>query len=110
MLENPAEEIPLMRALVPLLFAGALAVAQPRDAPPPENGGLVVPEGYVLQVLGATDGRIAMPKDWFCRLKDMDIVAVSTFGAPPEKWDAVANITKVMSEFMLIGKNPGNSN
>jgi hypothetical protein len=36
-------------------------------------------------------------------------VAVSTFGAP-EKWDAVANLTKVMSEFILIGKNPGNSN
>ena len=43
-------------------------------------------------------------------LKDMDIVAVSTFGAPPEKWDAVANITRVMSEFILIGKHPGNSN
>jgi hypothetical protein len=40
----------------------------------------------------------------------MDIVAISTCGAPPEKWDAVADITKVMSEFVLIGKNPGNSN
>jgi hypothetical protein len=149
MLENHRGEISLMRALLPLLLAGALAVAQPRDAPPPDNGGLVVPEGYVLQVMGATDGRIAMPKDWFYSnqapiqdfgsfqrqclevledleepsrkkqfhilytamwLKDMDIVAISTFGAPPEKWDAVANITKVMSEFILIGKNPGNSN
>jgi hypothetical protein len=43
-------------------------------------------------------------------LKDMDVVTVSTFGAPPQKWDAVADITKVMSEFILIGKNPGNSN
>ncbi|HUL18754.1 MAG TPA: hypothetical protein VLV29_05745 [Steroidobacteraceae bacterium] len=198
-----------MRALLPLLFAGTLAVAQPNTAPPPDNGGLLVPEGYVLQVLGATDGRIAMPKGWFYTnaatpsgwqwtfsaedpragayetglriqmfmrveqelkrsresfatafleqrrksahvlrdcpiqdfgsfkrqclevlevigepsgqkqfhilytvmwLRDMDIVAVSTFGAPPEKWDAVADITKVMSEFILIGKNPGNSN
>jgi hypothetical protein len=209
MLENRGEEISLMRALVPLLLCGGLAVAQPSDAPPPENGGLVVPEGYVLQVLGATDGRIAMPKGWFYSnhatpsgwqwtfaaedpnageyetglriqmfvqveeklqrsresfakgfleqrrkaarvlkdcpvqdfgsfkrqclevledieepsgkkqfhilytvmwLKDMDIVAVSTFGAPPEQWDAVANITNVMSEFILIGKHPGNSN
>ena len=54
-----------MRALLPLLFAGTLAVAQPNTAPPPDNGGLLVPEGYVLQVLGATDGRIAMPKGWF---------------------------------------------
>lgn len=197
-----------MRALLPLLFAGALAVAQPRDTPQPENDGLVVPEGYVLQVLGATDGRIAMPKDWFYSnhatpsgwlwtfaaenpsageyetglriqmfvrveeslkrsreafatgfleqkrksarvlkdcpvqdfgsfkrqcievledvaqasgqkqfhilysvmwLKDMDIVAVSTFGAPADKWDAVANVSRVMSEFILIGKHPGNS-
>jgi hypothetical protein len=54
-----------MRALLPLLFAGALAVAQSRGDPARDNQGLVVPEGYVLQVLGATDGRIARPKDWF---------------------------------------------
>jgi hypothetical protein len=208
MLEDGRKEIPLMRALLPLLFAGALAVAQSQE-PAPGNQGLVVPEGYVLQVLGATDGRIAMPRDWFYTnhatpsgwlwtfsaedpkageyetglriqmfmqveeklkrsresfatgflaqkrtsahvlkdcpvedfgsfkrqcievledlegasgkkqfhilytvmwLKDMDVVAVSTFGAPPEKWDAVAKITTVMSEFILIGKDPGKSN
>jgi len=54
-----------MRALLPLLFAGALAVAQSQGEPAPDNQGLVAPEGYVLQVLGATDGRIAMPKDRF---------------------------------------------
>ncbi len=198
-----------MRALVPLLVTPALALAQPADGPAPDSHGLVVPAGYVLQVLGATDGRIAMPKDWFYSnhatpsgwvwtfsaqdprageyetglriqmfvqveeklkrsreafatgfleqrrrsahvlkdcpvrdfgsfkrqclevledieepsgkkpfhilysvmwLKDMDIVAVSTFGAPPDEWDAVADITRVMSEFTLIGKSPGNSN
>jgi hypothetical protein len=31
----------------------------------PDSYGLVVPEGFVVQVLGATDGRIAMPKNWF---------------------------------------------
>jgi hypothetical protein len=209
MLENRGEESSRMRTLLSLLLGGALAVAQAGDAPAPDSGDLVVPEGYVLQVLGATDGRIAMPKDWFYAnratpsgwlwtfaaedpkggeyetglriqmlvqveeklkrsresfatgfleqrrksahvlrdcpvqdfgsfkrqclevleeieepsgkkqfhilytvmwLKDMDIVAVSTFGAPPEKWDAVANIASVMSEFILIGKHPGNSN
>jgi hypothetical protein len=42
--------------------------------------------------------------------RDMDIVAISTFGAPETKWDSVAPISKVMSAFVLIGKNPGNSN
>jgi hypothetical protein len=209
MLENRSEEILPLHALVPLLFASTLALAQPGDGPAPDSYGLVVPQGYVLQILGTTDGRIAMPKNWFYSnygtpsgwvwtfsaqdpkageyetglriqmfvqvaeqlkrsresfatgfleqrrksahvlkdcpvqdfgsfkrqclevlediaepsgkkpfhilytvmwLKDMDIVAVSTFGAPPEKWDAVADITKVMSEFILIGKNPGNTN
>ena len=171
--------------------------------------GVTVPEGYSLQVLGGTDGRIAMPKDWhytnggtkdgwlwtfsaeemkdgeyetglriqmimdvearthesreafaesfirkkrasvkvieecpvldfgtFARrcievledvqgpsgvrrfhilysvmwLKQMDIVAVSTFGAPETKWDSVAEISRVMSSFVLIGENPGNTN
>ena len=43
-------------------------------------------------------------------LRDMDILAVSAFGAPQEKWHAVANLSNVMSEFILIGKHPGNSN
>ena len=176
----------------------------------PDTPGLVVPDGYVLQVLGATDGRIAMPKAWhytngatpsgwlwtfsaedpksgeyatgmriqmlvkvqeslkrscesfatgilkerrksavkvlrewpvtdfgsFKRegvevledikessgvkrfhliysvmwLEKMDIVAVSTFGSPETNWESVADVSRVMSEFILIGKNPGNSN
>jgi hypothetical protein len=43
-------------------------------------------------------------------LKDMDIVAVSTFGSPEAKWESVGKISRVMSEFILIGKQPGNSN
>lgn len=43
-------------------------------------------------------------------LKPMDIVAVSTFGSPETKWDSVAEISRVMSSFVLIGENPGNSN
>jgi hypothetical protein len=187
------------------------AAAEPTHAPERvDSEGIVVPEGYVLQVLGATDGRIAMPKGWFydnhatpsgwswtfsvedprkgggfetgltiqmfvqvqekthqpreafarkfieekrhsgtlvhdCPvqdfpefrrqcievvedlpsaagtkrfhvlysmmwLKNMDIVALSTFGAPPEKWDAVSPVTEVMAAFVLIGKSPGNTN
>jgi len=58
-----------MRALLPLLFAGVLAVAQSQGEPAADQG-LV----------------------------------------PPEKWDAVAKITTVMSEFILIGRDPGKSN
>jgi len=182
---------------------------QSKQETAPDSGGIVVPEGYVLQVLGATDGRIAMPKGWhysngatpggwlwtfsaedptageyetgmriqmfvkveeslkrsresfatgflqgkrkaskvlrewpvtdfgsFKRqgievledlkepsgikrfhliysvmwLKNMDIVAVSTFGAPELKWESVADVSRVMSEFILIGQKPGNSN
>jgi len=172
------------------------------------DDGIVVPDGYVLQVLTATDGRIAMPKNWFYTntgtpsgwmwtfsaedpkktgeyetglrlqvffqyekktkqprenfaqrliaekrnsikvikecpildfgsfrrqcievienikqpsgvkpfhilysvmwLKDMDVIALSTFGSPDSKWESVASISKVMSEFTLIGEHPGN--
>jgi len=70
MLEDGRKEIPLMRALLPLLFAGVLAVAQSQGEPAADNQGLV----------------------------------------PPEKWDAVAKITTVMSKFILIGRDPGKSN
>jgi hypothetical protein len=188
-----------------LLFAVLFCLAISMAAKP----GIAVPEGYVLQVLGGTDGRIAMPKAWHytnggtetgwlwtfsaeemkdgqyetglriqmimdverrtnqskdafaknfieqkrkslkvikeCPVEDfgtfkrqcievlesiqspsgvrrfhilysvmwlqqMDVVAVSTFGAPEDEWDSVADISKIMSEFVLIGENPGNSN
>jgi hypothetical protein len=191
-----------MRIPIFLILCCSLAFAQ-------SNDGIVVPEGYVLQVLGATDGRIAMPKNWYYSnegtssgwlwtfsaedtkkgeyetglriqmimkveeitkhpreafakdfieqkrksfkvlkecpvldfgvfkrqcieviedvkepsgvkrfhilysvmwLKEIDIVAISTFGSPELKWDSVSDISKVMSEFLLIGKNLGNKN
>jgi hypothetical protein len=191
-----------MRAILVFAFMTANLLAQ-------DSYGIKVPEGYVLQVLTATDGRIAKPKDWYYTnsgtpsgwmwtfaaedpqknggwyetglriqmimkvteltkktretfaaefieqkrksikvfsecpvsdlghfkrrcievlesiptpsgpktfhilysvtwLKEMDIVAVSTFGAPESKWNSVADISKVMSEFIIIGSNPGN--
>jgi hypothetical protein len=44
---------------------------------------------------------------WF---KDMDLVALTTFGTPEGNWDAAAPIADVMSAFVLIGKNAGHSN
>lgn len=38
-----------------------------------------------------------------------DMVVVSTFGAPVEKWDSVKSISSAMSYFELIGPNVGNS-
>jgi hypothetical protein len=195
-------------AASPATAPAAAPAAKPATAV--DSDGVTVPEGYVLQVLGATDGRIARPKDWFYAnratpggwvwtfsaedpgkgagfetgltlqmfvgveentrqpreafarkfieqkrqsaqvlrqcpveefpefrrqcievledlhsgtgakrfhilysmmwLKNMDVVALSTFGAPEDKWDAVAPVTQVMSEFVLIGQSPGNAN
>ena len=193
----------LHRVLLGFAIVSGSAMGQSADE-------ITVPEGYVLQVLGATDGRIAMPKAWFYSnsgtpsgwvwrfspqdphlgefetgltiqlfvrveektkqspeafarsfiaekhvksrqvlrdcpvanfdsfkrqcieviedlkepsglkrfhilysamwLKEMDMVAISTFGAPEEKWESVRETADVMSMFVLIGKSPGNTN
>jgi len=40
-------------------------------------------------------------------LKDMDIVAASTFGAPQDQWDRVKEVPRHMAEFVLIGAHLG---
>jgi hypothetical protein len=199
-----------IRVLQLLVLSCAILVGHvDAETAAPDSYGLVIPDGYVLQVLDPTDGRIAMPKDWyytsrgapngwvwtfaeedprkgeyetglriqmfvaveentklsradFARhfidrkrksakvikecpiadlgsferqcievledirepsgvkrfhvlysimwLKDKDIVAVSTFGAPEAKWDTVSDISTVMSGFVLIGKAFGTKN
>ena len=42
--------------------------------------------------------------------KELDMVVLTTFGTPKENWEKVAPISKVMSEFELIGPNLGKSN
>lgn len=39
--------------------------------------------------------------------KELDMVVVSTFGAPPETWDTTAPIADAMAHFRLIGPNFG---
>jgi hypothetical protein len=65
----------------------------------------------VLEEIHAISGsklfRIQYSVMWF---NDFDFVVVSTFGAPEEKWDSVVEVSKVMSEFVIFSKNPGNAN
>lgn len=56
---------------------------------------------------GSMPFRVLYSVMWF---KDSDFVVISTFGAPEAKWDSVADVSKVMSEFLIFGKNPGNTN
>jgi hypothetical protein len=39
--------------------------------------------------------------------KELDMVVVSTFGAPPEIWDSVVPIVNTMAQFRLIGPEFG---
>jgi hypothetical protein len=39
--------------------------------------------------------------------KEMDMVVITTFGAPPDAWETVGSVADVMSKFRLIGPNLG---
>ena len=39
--------------------------------------------------------------------KETDMIAVTTFGSPVSEWESVKDISRVMSEFELIGPNFG---
>ena len=53
---------------------------------------------------GQSAFRVLYTLTWF---EQLDLVAVATFGSPPEHWDDVAEARQMMSEVVLIGPNFG---